>query len=158
MHSKLDENGDRKAECWICYDTDTTEAGSMIFPCACKGDVGAVHHECLKRWLIEVWKHKIYLCNLIHSTSSFVQQSANNPSALICKVCQTPYQVETKARSWSQINVAITPWHWAQTAGLVLLMCGSVGGACAIIKFYEDSGIRLLAVSVALLIVYICCR
>ncbi|XP_046450924.1 uncharacterized protein LOC124199002 isoform X2 [Daphnia pulex] len=132
-----DENGDRKAECWICYDTDTTEAGSMIFPCACKGDVGAVHHECLKRWLIE---------------------SANNPSALICKVCQTPYQVETKARSWSQINVAITPWHWAQTAGLVLLMCGSVGGACAIIKFYEDSGIRLLAVSVALLIVYICCR
>ncbi|XP_032778875.2 uncharacterized protein LOC116917499 isoform X1 [Daphnia magna] len=132
-----DTNGDRKAECWICYDTDTTDAGLMIFPCSCKGDVGAVHHECLKRWLIE---------------------SANNPSALICKVCQTPYQVETKARSWSQINVAITPWHWAQTAGLVLLMCGSVGGACAIIKIYEDSGIRLLAVSVALLIVYICCR
>jgi hypothetical protein len=99
-----------------------------------------------------------YLRHLFHYISSFVKQSANNPSALICKVCQTPYQVETKARSWSQINVAITPWHWAQTAGLVLLMCGSVGGACAIIKFYEDSGIRLLAVSVALLIVYICCR
>ena len=54
--------------------------------------------------------------------------------------------------------MAITPMHWAQTAGLVLLMSSSIGGACAIIKFYEDSGIRLLAVSVALLIVYICCR
>lgn len=51
---KADENWDKKAECWICYDSETTEAGPMIEPCACKGDVGAVHHDCLKRWLIEV--------------------------------------------------------------------------------------------------------
>ena len=50
----VDENWDKKAECWICYDGDTSDAGPMIEPCACKGDVGAVHHDCLKRWLIEV--------------------------------------------------------------------------------------------------------
>ena len=27
-------------ECWICYDNDRTDAGSMIQPCGCKGDVG----------------------------------------------------------------------------------------------------------------------
>lgn len=76
----------------------------------------------------------------------------------MCKVCQTPYQVEAKAHAWSQLSVAITPRHWFQTVSLVVIMCGSIGGACAVIKFFDDSGIRLLAVSVALLIVYICCR
>ena len=37
----------------------------MIQPCDCKGDVGAVHHDCLRRWLVE---------------------SADNPDALNCKV------------------------------------------------------------------------
>lgn len=30
----------------------------MILPCQCKGDVAAVHHDCLKRWLIEVQKRR----------------------------------------------------------------------------------------------------
>ena len=38
----------------MCYDADRTDAGAMIFPCACKGDVAAVHEKCLKRWLMEV--------------------------------------------------------------------------------------------------------
>ena len=45
---------DRSLECWICYDTDRQDRGSMIQPCNCKGDVGAVHHDCLRRWLVEV--------------------------------------------------------------------------------------------------------
>ncbi|PFX27282.1 hypothetical protein AWC38_SpisGene8042 [Stylophora pistillata] len=40
-------------DCWICYDSDRTDAGPMILPCNCKGDVAAVHHDCLKRWLLE---------------------------------------------------------------------------------------------------------
>lgn len=63
---KTDENWDKKAECWICYDSETTEFGPMIEPCACKGDVGAVHHDCLKRWLIEV--SSILLCNSLASS------------------------------------------------------------------------------------------
>ena len=55
----------RGPECWICYDPDASDAGPMINPCDCKGDVGAVHHDCLRRWLVE---------------------SADNPDALNCKV------------------------------------------------------------------------
>jgi len=133
-----DDAWDRKAECWICYDNERTDAGSMIQPCACKGDVGVVHHECLKHWLIE---------------------SANNPSAcLMCKVCQTPYQVEKKLRLWSQLNVAITPRHWLQTVAIICVMCSAIGGASAVIQIYQDSGIRMLSVGVALLIVYVCFR
>lgn len=43
-----------KEDCWICYDTDRTDAGALIQPCQCRGDVASVHHECLRKWLIEV--------------------------------------------------------------------------------------------------------
>ena len=71
------------AECWICYDgaDDNSESDSsssssssssreerrrgkkgsprvLISPCDCKGDVGVVHHDCLKRWLMEVSKQE----------------------------------------------------------------------------------------------------
>ncbi|XP_048777563.2 uncharacterized protein LOC125681478 isoform X2 [Ostrea edulis] len=42
-----------KEDCWICYDTDRTDAGALIQPCQCRGDVASVHHECLRKWLIE---------------------------------------------------------------------------------------------------------
>jgi len=133
----IDNDWDKKDECWICYDNDRTDAGPVIQPCNCKGDVGAVHHECLKRWLIE---------------------SANNPSALICKVCQTAYQVEKKTQVWSQLNSALSLRQRIQMVGLIMVIWGAIGGAITIIKLYQDSGLRLLAVGVALLIVYICCR
>ena len=38
----------------ICYDMERTDALPIIEPCQCKGDVGGVHHECLRRWLLEV--------------------------------------------------------------------------------------------------------
>ncbi|XP_046844201.1 uncharacterized protein LOC124438229 [Xenia sp. Carnegie-2017] len=41
-------------DCWICYDVNRKDAGPMIFPCQCKGDVAAAHQECLKRWLMEL--------------------------------------------------------------------------------------------------------
>lgn len=44
----------KSLECWICYDPDRMDCGPMIQPCNCKGDVGAVHHDCLRRWLVEV--------------------------------------------------------------------------------------------------------
>ncbi|XP_038063823.1 uncharacterized protein LOC119734397 isoform X2 [Patiria miniata] len=65
---------EKEVECWICYDHQRTDAGPMIQPCECKGDVAYVHHECLKRWLME---------------------SADNPEALQCKVCQSKYQLKT---------------------------------------------------------------
>jgi len=43
-----------KQDCWICYDPERTDAGDLIQPCQCKGDVASVHHECLRKWLMEV--------------------------------------------------------------------------------------------------------
>lgn len=40
-----------KRECWICYDNDKPDP--LIQPCACTGDVSSVHHDCLRRWLVE---------------------------------------------------------------------------------------------------------
>lgn len=41
-------------DCWICYDSERQDAGPLIQPCHCRGDVSAVHHDCLRRWLVEV--------------------------------------------------------------------------------------------------------
>ena len=57
--------------CWVCYDQDKTEP--LIQPCQCTGDVSSVHHECLRRWLVESIK--------------------DEESDLKCKVCGTPYEV-----------------------------------------------------------------
>lgn len=46
-------------DCWICYDSERQDAGPLIQPCQCRGDVSAVHHNCLRRWLVEV-KYKIF--------------------------------------------------------------------------------------------------
>jgi len=43
-------------DCWICYDSDRQDAGPLIQPCHCRGDVSVVHHDCLRRWLVEVKK------------------------------------------------------------------------------------------------------
>lgn len=59
-------------DCWICYDNDKSEP--LIQPCRCSGDVSSVHHECLKRWLVE-------------SCRSCEDQ-------LTCKVCASPYIIE----------------------------------------------------------------
>ncbi|XP_072016688.1 uncharacterized protein [Amphiura filiformis] len=63
----------KELECWICYDMERTDAGPIIEPCQCKGDVGGVHHECLRRWLLEVM---------------------DDPEALRCKVCKSRYHLK----------------------------------------------------------------
>lgn len=57
-----DSKADLSGECWICYDTDTLTNGPLIHPCDCKGDVAAVHHNCLRKWLMEVCSYFITLC------------------------------------------------------------------------------------------------
>lgn len=57
--------GEGSAECWICYDTERTDAGPLIQPCDCRGDVGAVHHHCLRKWLMEVRISNVLLSVLL---------------------------------------------------------------------------------------------
>jgi len=122
-------------ECWICYDTDRTDAGALIQPCGCKGDVGVVHHDCLRRWLVE---------------------SVESPESLRCKVCNQSYEVERG----SQFSLAqgFTTKHWAGSAGVVSVMVAAAGGCWAAIQLYQEAWIRMLAVGLALLVQYICLR
>jgi len=124
-------------ECWICYDTDNSTGGSLIQPCGCKGDVGYVHHNCLRRWLVE--------------------KGEENPDNLTCGVCKLPYEVERDASQFS-LAQGFTPVHWVVTASTVTVMVSAAGGCWAAIQIYSEAWIRMVAVGLALLIQYICLR
>ena len=62
----LGSGEDKTPECWICYDGDRDDVGAMIYPCNCKGDVSAVHHDCLRRWLVEVVRKYLSLNKKSH--------------------------------------------------------------------------------------------
>lgn len=64
-----------KKDCWICYDEKNEP---LIQPCNCTGDVSSVHHECLRRWLVE----------------SF----SDTETEIKCKVCGTPYEIQKTNR------------------------------------------------------------
>ncbi|KAF2357636.1 Zinc finger RING-CH-type [Trinorchestia longiramus] len=125
-------------ECWICYDTTAnTETGPMIEPCLCSGDVASVHHNCLRKWLIECAQN-------------------NNTDQLACKVCQAEYELERSPNWW--IGQGFTSRHWLHTASLVTVMCGTIAAAWAVLQVYQDALIRSLTVGAMLLIIYVCLR
>ncbi|CAL7944380.1 unnamed protein product [Xylocopa violacea] len=117
-------------DCWICYDSERQDAGPLIQPCQCRGDVSAVHHNCLRRWLVE---------------------SSVNADSLACKVCGTPYNVEHASRlDWQN---SITSRHCLQTIAIVTTMCGSSAAAWTLIQLVEGPIIRMLAAGTALLVI-----
>ncbi|XP_077282905.1 uncharacterized protein LOC143908926 [Arctopsyche grandis] len=120
-------------DCWICYDSERAEP--LIQPCKCTGDVSSVHHDCLRRWLVE---------------------SSSSAEELRCKVCNSPYEVEktTKVR-WER---AFTTQQWLYTC--VLVTCMTVAGVAAwvVIQIFESPIVRVLSAGVALLIVYVCVK
>uniref|UniRef100_A0A023FSC2 Putative the ring-variant domain is a c4hc3 zinc-finger like motif found in a number of cellular n=1 Tax=Amblyomma cajennense TaxID=34607 RepID=A0A023FSC2_AMBCJ len=121
-------------ECFICYDTDRTDAGPLIRPCNCKGDVAVVHHDCLRTWLIE---------------------SAGNSDSNRCKVCNEEYELE-RGEVW--LPSGLSTAHWLQTAAVLVIMGSAVSGACLVVKVFDNVGIRTLAVGLALLVEYVCLR
>ncbi|XP_012174481.1 uncharacterized protein LOC126915284 isoform X1 [Bombus affinis] len=122
-------------DCWICYDSERQDAGPLIQPCQCRGDVSAVHHNCLRRWLVE---------------------SSINADSLTCKVCGTNYNVEHATKlDWQN---GITSRHCLQTMAIVTTMCGSSAAAWTLIQLVEGPIIRMLAAGTALLIMYVCIR
>ena len=123
-----------KNECWICYDSDRTDAGPLIHPCSCKGDVSAVHHECLKLWLME---------------------SCSNPEHVKCKVCKESYKVQP-GDFWLPSGLTIS--HWVQTAFIITIMCVAAIGVCVIVKLFDHLYVRTTSVGAAILIEYICLR
>ncbi|XP_076455229.1 uncharacterized protein LOC143289895 isoform X2 [Babylonia areolata] len=87
------------ADCWICYDPGRRDAGPLIQPCQCKGDVATVHHDCLKKWLVE---------------------SVTNEARAECRVCGERYKLE--AHYW--VPKGLRPRHWLQTFLSLMLITG----------------------------------
>lgn len=121
-------------ECWICYDSERKDAGPLIRPCSCKGDVSAAHHDCLKKWLME---------------------SHTNPENIRCKVCNELYQVE-KGQVWLPSGLTIS--HYFKTAAIVSIMCSVAAGSCLIIKLFEHLYVRTITVGCAIILEYVCLR
>ncbi|KPJ04206.1 putative E3 ubiquitin-protein ligase IE1 [Papilio xuthus] len=120
-------------DCWICYDGSRNEP--LIRPCRCTGDVSAVHHDCLRRWLIE---------------------SATTPDGLKCKVCNTPYIVQKTNRvEWER---GFTCTHWTRTALAVAGMCGAGVAAWLLVQVFPSPVVRVLCAGAALLVCYVAIR
>ncbi|XP_018334563.1 uncharacterized protein LOC108743488 [Agrilus planipennis] len=133
--SKNEGEEKTNGECWICYDADRSDP--LIRPCACTGDVSSVHHECLRRWLME-------------------SSSTSTETTLKCKVCNCPYNVETTTKiDWER---GFTAEHWGSTALFVTCLSLAVAGAWITIQLVEDSYIRMISASIALMIIYVCIR
>lgn len=75
--SKTSDENQTLLVCWVCYDQDKQEP--LIQPCRCSGDVSSVHHECLRRWLVE----------------SFKEEATEE---LKCRVCSTPYEIRRTSK------------------------------------------------------------
>ena len=56
------------------------------------------------------------------------------------------------------LSHGFTPRQWLQTASVVTVMCITLGAAWAIVQLYSQPWIRMLAVSLGLLIQYVCLR
>ncbi|KAF4521572.1 hypothetical protein B566_EDAN001292 [Ephemera danica] len=134
------ESEEEGQDCWICYDPDRRDAGPLIRPCQCRGDVSSVHHDCLRRWLVE-------------SAAEQASEGEETNANLRCKVCGSCYQVERGSRlDWQQ---GFTPQHWLRTAAIVTAMCLSGAGAWVLVQLYTEPGLRLLAIGFALLVIYV---
>ncbi|XP_020626908.1 E3 ubiquitin-protein ligase MARCH9-like [Orbicella faveolata] len=125
-----------RSECWVCYDSERTDAGPMIFPCQCKGDVAAVHHDCLKRWLIE----------------SSVDSGEDNRK---CKVCGEEYKLAT-GRAW--LPSGLTVRHWVQTTVILSMMIGAPIGVYMVCLSSIPPACKILVIGLAVVLEYVCLR
>ena len=126
-------------ECWICYETALSkpEAGPMIQPCLCRGDVSAVHHSCLLRWLME--------------------SCSSSTAPVSCKVCGSAYKVEHSQETvWLPAGLTIA--HWLKTATIITIMCCTLGGSIMIVKLFHHMYVKMISVGSAILVEYICLR
>lgn len=131
--------------CWICYDGNKSDV--FIQPCACSGDLSSVHHDCLKRWLVE---------SFANTSAAGSISNLPNSHPPYCRVCNCPYEVAASNKlDWER---GFTAQHWGFTAAIVTCLCLVVSGAWVTIQMFDNSYIRMLSASIALLVVYVCIK
>ncbi|XP_033643629.1 uncharacterized protein LOC117303515 [Asterias rubens] len=119
---------EKEVECWICYDPHRTDSGPMIQPCQCKGDVAYVHHDCLKRWLME---------------------SADNPEALHCTVCKSQYQLKTGSMCFLR---GFQLKHGLFTATSICLMAASPALVYLVIQRNPSNAASIISIGACILL------
>ncbi|CAH1272207.1 MARCH5 [Branchiostoma lanceolatum] len=129
-----DESLSEPRECWICYDPDKTDAGEMIQPCNCKGDVSAVHHDCLKRWLAE---------------------SMGSGSAPRCKVCKEKYQLR-EGTVW--LPSAVTVRQWLIFSFILVVMSAGPFIVYLIFRSFASPVPKILVIGGVVLLEYVCLK
>lgn len=75
---------------------------------------------------------------------------------LRCKVCNYPYDVNSSSRlDWEK---AFTAQHWGSTAVIVTCFCAAITVTWIVVQLSEDSYVRMVCASMALIVVYICIK
>ncbi|XP_065845375.1 uncharacterized protein [Oscarella lobularis] len=97
-------------QCWICYDNKSSD--SLIRPCKCSGDLQAVHHDCLKKWILQE-----------NNKGSF----ASSHGKPYCKVCQEKYDVIFPPSK--KLFPYVPTRCWIKVAFLVVVVCSLCVGA-----------------------------
>uniref|UniRef100_A0A0A9YKT4 E3 ubiquitin-protein ligase MARCH2 n=2 Tax=Lygus hesperus TaxID=30085 RepID=A0A0A9YKT4_LYGHE len=113
-------------ECWICY--DNTGSQDAITPCAC---ATTVHHDCLKKWLIE-------------------------SKGTVCPVCTCEYALSTDNKF--NLGNLFTTQTCTQTVPLVCLTAVTIIAGTIGVRQASSSVGKVLALGVSLLIIYVCVK
>lgn len=107
--------------CWICYDPDNHKAGPLIQACNCKGDMSAVHHECLRKWLVE---------------------SATTAEDAKCRVCLQKYSLQ-ESHYWLPKGTKFR--HWILVSSILVAMIACPFGAYAVAHELTKTYVQVLA-------------
>lgn len=108
----------------------------MILPCNCKGDVAAVHHDCLKRWLLE----------------SCPESRLDGPK---CKVCGEEYKLEA-GRKW--LPSGLTVRHWIQSTLILSMMIGAPISVYFLCLTRISETCKVVVIGLGVVLEYVCLR
>eukprot|EP00002_Diphylleia_rotans_P039843 TRINITY_DN9340_c0_g1_i1.p1 TRINITY_DN9340_c0_g1~~TRINITY_DN9340_c0_g1_i1.p1 ORF type:complete len:349 (+),score=51.78 TRINITY_DN9340_c0_g1_i1:277-1323(+) len=100
------ESAENLDECRICKEA-SRDGDSLIMPCACAGTVGLIHPHCLQKWIESrpIVMHSSHMSSQRAQISHAMNQDAPW-EALICEVCQQPYQICYRKRFNCSLSTA----------------------------------------------------
>nr|QYA18723.1 ubiquitin-conjugating enzyme E2 [Clandestinovirus] len=77
---------DESKRCWICLMDEPKRM--MTSPCECRGTIGCVHKQCLRKWI----EHR------------YVNEDRDKPIAPICSTCKKAYHTENLVYRRNPLN------------------------------------------------------
>jgi hypothetical protein len=78
-------------QCRICY--DGTEDGTLLNPCNCKGETGAMHQSCLATWIRVSNRLSCEVCKAGYMIPDLVLEKTYKPHVLLLRLATYPYFV-----------------------------------------------------------------